>query len=104
MTTDLATALASPDILARIDTIATIVQDPSGSRSALVSITIDPKTQLVARLWAMIAISPIGDDEHGLAATALIQNLSAPEPIVRRCAIETFQLRRPIEHLNPSAH
>jgi HEAT repeat protein len=92
MTTDLATALASPDILARIDTVATIVQDPSGSRPALASITIDPKTQLVARLWAMIAISQIGDDEHGLAATALIQNLSAPEPIIRRCAIETLGL------------
>jgi HEAT repeat protein len=94
MTTDLATALASPDILARIDTVAEIVQAPDTFRSALVSITADPRSQLVARLWAMIAISQIGDDEHGLAARALIRNLSAPEPILRRSAIETLGLLR----------
>ena len=90
MTTHLAAALSSPDIFARIETIAALVQDPNGSRPALVAVTNDPTIDVVARLWAMIAICQIGDDEHGLAARALIQNLSAPEAIIRRCAIETL--------------
>lgn len=38
----------------------------------------------------MVAITVIGNDESGLTARALAQSLSAPEPVIRRCAIETL--------------
>jgi HEAT repeat protein len=102
MTVSLASALSDPDVAGRIDTIARLVQDPEASRPALVAI-INDSTNLVARLWGMIGICQIGDDEQGLATQALIECLSASEAVVRRtatigtpAALEALRRRFPI--------
>jgi len=90
MTLELQTALASPDISVRVDAVEELAQKPDVARPLVAALLLDPDVPVVARLWSMITICVIKDDDKATAANALVQSINAAEAIVRRCAIETL--------------
>jgi HEAT repeat protein len=90
MTQELIAALSSPDVLVRVEAVRRFAEDPVAARPALSGVAMDPAAPMPARVWAMIAMCLIGDDDRGMLSHALSQCMSAREAILRRCAIETL--------------
>lgn len=88
MTLELRAALTSPEISERMDAVEKLMQNPHVARPLVVGLLSDPDAPVLGRVWAMITISLIKDDDQGLAARALVQSMNAAEGIVRSCAIE----------------
>jgi HEAT repeat protein len=86
----LVSALASPDVSVRIETIADLARSPKTARPLLAAIVVDASAPIVARIWAMIGMSQVRDEDDGVVVQALVQVLDAPEVILRRCSIETL--------------
>jgi HEAT repeat protein len=87
---ELRAALASPDMAVRMDAVEQLTQKPDVARPLVVDLLLDPDTPVLGRVWAMITICVIKDDDQGIAARALVQSMNAAEGIVRRCAIEVL--------------
>lgn len=87
---DLISALASSDVAVRIDAIANLARQPDVARSLLAVSLTASGTSTLAKVWAMIALCHIRDDEAHAASTAVVQCLQDPDAVVRRSAIETL--------------
>jgi len=104
---ELLAALGSPDISVRIETIASLAQQSYAARPALAALIADPVVPVLTRVWAMIAVCHVRDDDRELTSRAIVQSLSAAEAIVRRSALETlgtlqvgWAVARIADHLN----
>ena len=70
--------------------MAGLGQQPDTARPLLAALLVDPAASVRARVWAMLAVCQIKDDERGLASKAVARCANATEAIVRRSAIETL--------------
>ncbi len=110
MPQDLIASLAAPDVSVRVSAIASLAKDPDAARPRLVTLIQDDQAPAVARVWGMIALCQLPSDGAAAATDALLACLDAPEPIVRRSAIETLgrlgacaAVWRIADHLNDDA-
>jgi HEAT repeat protein len=90
MALDLLSALNSPEIGVRVDTIEELARQPGDARPKLAAILVDPTAGIRARIWAMIALCQVGCDAGDVAERALVRCVDDPEAVVRRSAIDVL--------------
>jgi HEAT repeat protein len=90
MVLDLVSALNSPEIGVRVDTIEKLARQPIDARPKLAAILVEPTCGIRARVWAMIALCQVGCDAGDVAEQALVRCVNDPEAVVRRSAIDVL--------------